>query len=203
MAFIPFENVARCTINMSLAGQAVANVLYFLRTSAIDDAWLGDLGADLVAWWGGSLAGILSENIELTDVTCMDMTTSSGSVIVTGGGSANGVISGAAVPLNTALVVTARTPKRGRAFRGRTYIVGLGRTLALNEGNANTTAVTDAVAHFEEMLTPANFHGAIPVVASRQEAGVVRTVGVATAIVSYSCDSKFDSQRRRLPGRGT
>jgi len=203
MAFIPFENVARCTLNQQLAGQNVANVLYFLRTSAIDDAWLADLGNDLVNWYGGSLAGILSENIVLTDVTCMDMTTSFGSVIVTAGGGANGVISGPAVPLNTALVVTARTPKRGRSFRGRSYIVGLAASLATNEGNANSTATTDAVAHFNEMLTPANFHGAIPVVASRQESGIVRSIGVATAVVSYTCDSKFDSQRRRLPGRGT
>jgi len=188
---------------MNLAGQAVANVVYFLRTSAIDDAWLGDIGDDLVAWWSGSLAGILSENIELTNVVCMDMTTVSGSVIVTDGGAPNGAVSGDAVPLNTALVVTARTPKRGRAYRGRTYIVGLSTTLLLNEGQANTTAVTGAVTHFEEFLTPANFHGGIPVVASRQEGGVVRTVGVATAITSYSCDSKLDSQRRRLPGRGT
>jgi len=203
MAFIPFENVARCTINMELAFQQVANVLYFLRTSTIDDTFLLNLGEDIAAWWTGSLRALLSENIVLKNVTCMDMTTSSGSVIVADGADTPGLLAENAISLNTALVVTHRTPKRGRAFRGRTYIVGLGVSQVINEGNAASGAVTGAVTHFEEFLTPASFHGAIPVVASRQEAGVVRTTGVATAIVSYSADSKLDSQRRRLPGRGT
>jgi hypothetical protein len=113
-----------------------------------------------------------------------------------------GDLTGEGLPANVALCISFRTPARGRSYRGRNYVAGISEGDSLNSQVIN--GIGEALrAGYADIVNYISTTTADHVVVSRFTSGQPRTVGVATQVTSYVLvDTVFDSQRRRLPGRG-
>jgi hypothetical protein len=120
-----------------------------------------------------------------------------------------GDLNDAPLPNNVTLTVSFRTANRGRSFRGRNYVVGLGETQVA--GNTVAPSVITAfdgiysqllaspVAAIATWVVVSRFSGVDPVT----KEPIPRVTGIATPITSVTVvDNVVDSQRRRLPKRG-
>jgi hypothetical protein len=107
------------------------------------------------------------------------------------------------LPNNVALTVSFRTAARGRSARGRNYIAGLSDDQVLHN-TVDASVASGLAAAYNDIPARLEGLGYGWVVVSKKSGGVPRVAGLArpvtTAIV---VDRTVDSQRRRLPGRGT
>lgn len=115
-----------------------------------------------------------------------------------------GSVSSKSLPNNVALCVSKYTALRGRSFRGRLFLMGM------PENSRSTPSyVTDAYmgninTAMSGVLADMISAGFPPCVISRYTANAPRTTGIATLVTALACvDPVLDSQRRRLPGRGS
>ena len=201
--YIPFPGVARAECRFTWAGQEVENVFHFNYDR------LGFLaGAQAFAqrtidtWWAG-LRPALANNITFREVYVTDLATQDGPVYLeTVPPPTTGVVNTPSVPNNVAYCVTLRTPKRGRAFRGRSYVAGLAQGFVINS-TIDNTALGFIAGAYSDWLVALQSEDLELVVASRQLNGAPRAVGVGTPVFATDAtDTTVDSQRRRLPGRG-
>lgn len=204
MAFIPVTNTVMAELRFTLDGQQVENTLYFQRASP----WTAPLGVllgeHLLTWWTDFMADNLSDNIALDSVHVTDLTTVDGfAVDAVPDGSIPGVIGGDALPNNCAICISFRSEARGRSGRGRNYICGLARDSVV--ANTLTTGAGIAfVAAYNALPDVAGDSAATWVIVSRFLDGVPRDFGLTRSIITVILlDLTVDSQRRRLPGRGT
>jgi len=124
--------------------------------------------------------------------------------ISTTGLPAAGTNGGSAMPNNVAACISLKSTSRGRSARGRSYICGIPNEALIAPSEINTTYQAALEAAWSDALSAGADDGWTPVVASRFTGGVARTTGVTFPIVTIAMfDNVLDSQRRRLPGRGT
>lgn len=204
MAFVPFTNVVEAELRFLITGQQVENTLYFHKGTAWDATSMSDLGQDLANWWATNIAPELVTALVMTEVKVRDLTTEEApGVVYTPPSTIAGEVDSLPAPNNVAWVVKFTTGFTGRSSRGRNYVVGF------SGGQVNNSVITltqaDALrAGYAALLAVASAGGYEWVIASRYHNGVPRVAGVVTYVsaVSYT-DLTTDSQRRRLPGRGT
>jgi len=203
MAFIPVPNVAEAVMVYSLDSQRVVNTLYFEFATPPDVSDLNLLAAELETWQQGYQRGLVPNAVILNEVQCTDLTTESGpGIVYTTGLPAPGVGGTVALPNNVTLAVTFLTELRGRSYRGRNYYI----QLAESEVTANTVTalkITEITDMYEALMDPGTISVPTWVVVSRYTDGAPRTTGVATPITGVRVNPTIDSQRRRLPGRGS
>lgn len=204
MGFIPVTNCVMAELRFTLDAQHVENTLYFQRASP----WTAPLGVllgdHLFTWWVDNMAPSLSDSLSLDTVHVTDLTTVSGfAVDFVPTASENGVVGATAVPNNCAICISFRTEARGRTGRGRNYIMGMPQTHV----TSNTLDTADGIAFvaaYNALPAVAGASAATWVVVSRNLDKVARTVGLTRSITTVLLqDLTIDSQRRRLPGRGT
>lgn len=203
MAFIPAANIVRTTVEYLLDGQILANVFHVDANEAVDAVVTNAILDVFEDWLDTLLMPALSDDIAATSVIGRDLTTATGGLVERPFDTpiAGGVAVGA-LPNNVALCVTLLTDQAGRSFRGRSYIAGLNEdevTLS-NITLATATAFATIYADLVDALSTAGFE---LVVTSFQAAGVPRIAAVSTPVTACGCNTVVDSQRRRLPGRGT
>lgn len=204
MAYIPAVNVARVSVEMQLAGQTVVITLHFHKDGGWSVEGLGDLGAAIILWWIDHLAAIIANDVSLLGARATDLTTaSSPSVYMTPESSATGARTSPVVALNVASVVTMRTPLRGRSYRGRNYIPGLTVDELIDAGYINEPTQSAIIGAYADLAEVEDALTCDHVVLSYRTGNAPRAAAVPTVITSYTCDSPLDSQRRRLPGRGS
>lgn len=190
---------------MSLGGQQIENVIHIDGgvPSGYVVANLVGINNDLITWWGTHLAPILSEEVTLRSVRSTDLTTESGPVLETVPSVATaGEVNLPSLPNNVAVVMTHRTQKRGRSYRGRTYIPGLPSDDANSSTDIKLSDVTALIAAFVSLVSTFSGTGNKIGVLSRFAGGTARSTGVFTPWTSTDANTAFDSQRRRLLGRG-
>jgi len=204
MAFIPVTNCVMAELRFTLDGQHVENTLYFQRASA----WTAPLGVllgdHLFTWWVDNMAPDLSDAISLDTVHVTDLTTVSGfAVDFVPAASEPGIVGNPSLPNNCAICISFRTEARGRTGRGRNYICGIPQShVTLN--TLDTGDGIDFVAAYNALPTVAGASAATWVVVSRFLDGAPRAAGLTRSITTVILqDLTIDSQRRRLPGRGT
>lgn len=202
--FIPVANVLQANVRFSLDGQQIENVLNFAYpagdfSDSADVVW----GILDINWWD-ALRETLSTDIVNVETYMVDLTSASGpTATYIAFSNPAGEVPVGAIPNNSALCVTHRTLARGRSFRGRSYISALPESIVTGSrvAGGNALVVSDA---FNAMRVAASAAGTPFVIVSRYSGGLPRVAGVATPVsVSLVIDNVLDSQRRRLPGRGT
>lgn len=204
MPYIPVPNVLMAELIYNWDGQVCENVLHY--TSSILPFGAGDpllLANNLVALWNTNIKVNASSNLSLTGVTVTDLTTATGSVVqATTGLPVVGTNVSGGQPNNVTCVITKRTAKRGRSYRGRLYQAGL----CLNQVTANLvhsatlTAMLTAWGTFRTFTVSGVTFSMV--VISRQHGGVITNPGTFEPVTGFTSDGVLDSQRRRLPGRG-
>jgi hypothetical protein len=122
-----------------------------------------------------------------------------------------GTNTGGTTANNVTLAIKLGTGLGGRSYHGRFYFVGVGPGLfnSTQPNQLKTASFGDFNSAGSDFLAGLN-DGAITngniqlVVASFVTGGTDRIPAIATRVASVSLtDGTFDSQRRRLPGRGT
>lgn len=204
MPFVPVPNTVQVDILFELDGQRVENIHYYELSTAPTVEAVGDLLATLRAVIEEELMPLLSSALTLVELvgtllTAIDSFSISNVVTppVAGGNTTQ------ALPNNVSYTITKQTALRGRSFRGRNYVVGMTED-AINLNTINPTFRADLLAVWELLRVASVSDGWTQVVVSRVSGGVERGTGVTTPVTSVTTfDSTVDSQRRRLPGRGS
>lgn len=211
MPFIPVAKTVEAEIRMTLDGQRVENTLYFEYPGTVTPSDLTVLGSALDAWWQASYSTQASLAVELREIYLTDLTSATGpSHTHVPAVTALGDLNEEPLPNNVSICVSFRTDLRGRSFRGRNYFVGLVGDQVV--GNTLEPAVVTAIRGiYLDLLTLATDNDIAWVVVSRFSGvggtpprPIPRVAGVTTPITSVVLvDPVIDSQRRRLPSRGT
>lgn len=203
MAFIPAANTVRVVIEGLLDGQEIANVFHVDVGASVTTGDMNDIIDEFETWLTAELLPNLSDDYEVTAITARDLTTVTGALIerpqdpFLAGGQAAG-----SLPNNVALCATWFTAQAGRSYRGRTYIPAVDETNVTLSRIASVTAAAFATAMIE-LVNQLTVAGYTLVVASFFSNLVPRVAAVLTPIIAVGVNTVMDSQRRRLPGRGT
>jgi hypothetical protein len=178
--------------------------VFHIDANAAIDAAVTNAILDVVENWATTLLmPNTSEDLELTTITGRDLTTITGGLVERPLGTP--VVGGQpspALPNNVALCVTLLTALAGRSYRGRSYMPGLAEGfVTLSEISSATAAVY--ADNYVTLVDDLSTEGYELVVTSFQAGGVPRVTAVSTPVVAIGVNTTVDSQRRRLPGRGT
>lgn len=204
MPFVPVPDVLQYNLRLTCAGQQIENVLHFSYAGSDFATAAADLYPLVRDELWALLRVQLSNQISNTASYLTDQSSDSGPVATFGPfTSPTGQSPIFSAPNNVAFVVTHRTAARGRSFRGRSYICGIPAD-QINGSLVSSGFLSGVVAAFNNMRTAAETAGYPFVIVSRFTNGNPRVIGVATSVTTcVAIDNAVDSQRRRLPGRGT
>lgn len=204
MPFIPVPNTVMVELVYNWNNEICENVLYFEAEGVPDLAEMTALAAALSTWWGANMKGIVATSCSLTNVKVTDLNAAnSPGIDYSDNMPIVGTASTPSMPNNVSLAIAKRTVFRGRSYRGRIYSVGL--TEGAVDNNAVTSTYRNSVLAAWELTKQFTAAGEVfnQVVVSRYSSGAPRAEGLTTPIINFSTDGIIDSQRRRLPGRGT
>jgi len=203
MAFIPAVNGIQLCFQFLLGGQEVEFCLSLRKSAgAVTPTDLDTVSAAGHAWANSNFLANLASTIQHVATVATDMSVQGGQQSITTNAT-NGTVSGNAEVNNVALVVSERTAKRGRSYRGRAYVAGMPVSARLNATDITTTAANNLADDFTTLQTTLDAAGFDIVVASRQHNGVETNPAEQNEVIAFICDNHYDSQRRRLFGRGT
>lgn len=202
MAFVPIVNGASLCFHFVTNGQNWQFCLNVQKSgSAPTTTDLTNIAGIGHSWWTATAKALMNIHSTLVECVATDQTSQGAPQAIDTVNEA-GTFNNNAVPIGTPLVVSLRTAKRGRSYRGRLYWSGLNINSVVGPTDYDTTATANigtAVSTLLANLTASNY---IPIVASRQHNGALTSPAHAEPIVATIVDTHFDSQRRRLFGRG-
>lgn len=205
MAFVPVPNAVELVFQQAMLGQIINNVLGWSYPDPPDTIDLTTLAGAAITAWIDNMAIRISQDLDLNGCKATSLQSDSAPTItVAAPVGTDGNIAAAANPLNVAVVVSERTANRGRSYRGRYYQAGTATTGNASVGSITAQYLSDLIASYVAMIDDIETAtGAQHGVISRRTNGAQRTTGVITPVTGYSGNADFDSQRRRLLGRGT
>lgn len=204
MAFIPIPKAIEVVLYFEWNGQVVALTLGLKKATAVtptDLVTATDLAHDLAS---NLILPLATNTLSLNSIKATDLTTDSSptyTALISPPEAGNDSNDG--VPNNVAVVTSQLTASRGRSYRGRNYLPGL--SSSYEENGVQATAATAAAlsAGYADFADDCDAAGLPFCVLSRYHDNAPRVEGVATPITGHRTDTFFDSQRRRLAGRGT
>jgi len=204
MAAVTLPFGVRSSMEFELDGQLVVNVYHAQSIETVASINLTNLANAVGAWWEDFMSANFSQDIALNRVIAKDISEVDGEQYeLFYSTPVPGQSTGASLPNNVAACIGWTTSRTGRSYRGRSYYAGLPESIV----TANTIAAPNLaaiVADCNELVTAVSDVSPFSlVVASFYNEGAVRTEGVGTPITGMSANDIVDSQRRRLPGRGT
>lgn len=198
----PVPGVAKCELIYSWDGQIVENVWY---VGGADDniATLGEICNEMMTAWIDTTMPLVSEYVTLLRAETKYLGVVNGNeVIIPAPANSNGEETSPALPNNVTVAVKLHTGLGGRGRRGRKYHIGLCE---------NQVEFSHLVPAFLAQLEAsyASWIGAmlatehVIVVVSYYVNHLIRPNPLVTPVTTATIDPVIDSQRRRLPGRGS
>lgn len=204
MPFQPVPDTASFAIHYDQSGQDVVNVLHVKDTLGWDADKLETVCELIEAWADANLLPLLSNEFGLVRISARDLTTETSYVFEhavsppIGGG-----IAGPAMPNNVAVTVSLRSGLAGRSNRGRNYVAGIAKS-SVTQNTIDATLANGLTAAYTQLIEDVETPDRYLVIVSRVQNGVVLPVGTTVPVESaILVDRVVDSQRRRLPGRGS
>jgi hypothetical protein len=203
MAFVPVPQTVKVAVKQAYFGQEVFNVLHFQTVASYTLTDLDELGGTAVAAYDTYLKPYMGEHWQIIGATATDISKQDGESFTQPDAPTDyGSLTNGPLPNNAAACVTLHTDKRGRSYRGRIYVPVTDASLITELGLLDSTWATHVltlVAHLMTLPTTLPFLLSVVSYYLNKEK---RTAGVATLVEAASMDNLFDSQRRRLIGRG-
>ena len=204
MPFIPVPNTAMVEFRMTLDDQHVENTIYVQGTVEWNITSLATLATSCQAWWLTNYAPNVSEEVVLREVVATSLENETAAQATVSGDGANGTNTSGSMPSNVTLTVSFRTGLRGRSFRGRNYVVGVPQDQVVDINHVQSSYAAAWIDTYSELLEGTFEEGQQWVIVSRFEDGSPRETGIASEVLTVTVvDDVIDSQRRRLPGRGS
>lgn len=203
--WIPAPLVARAVMRYYIYGQNIENVFTFTGNASWNSGSLLDLCVAMSTSWTSNLQDLLTGEVTLVDITATDLEEEDGAqatlaISAVGTSEQNGFET-----TGNTFVIKFTTARVGRSYRGRMFWPLLANNMVDN-GLIVSTAVANQLAvavgnFFADVDSLAN---GVHVITSYMNDCAWRTTAVATPVAAYAyTDLALDSQRRRLPGRGT
>lgn len=178
-------------------GIPIVNRMFVTKTSAPTPADLDDAVIEALAFFNAYKV-LCHPSYVLQNITATDVHVANGTQVIVPVLTANtGTAAGAPNGANVAQVVSLRTAFTGRSFRGRFYLGGTAAVNLQDAQNFTTTASAALAGFMSDFIDALNTINQTLVVVSNYAAGIVRTIALATEIISIIVDTKADSQRRR------
>lgn len=203
MAFHPIENTVEAVIHGRLGGQEIINTFFIKKGGGYTSEDVQDLADFLDEWVGEEWLPIQGNDYTYERVTVRGMADALDFYASADDSSGNGTTGGNSQPNNVALAIARKTIYTGRAARGRIFItVPLS---AMDDENHVTAAYATSVeGQLNDLNTTLTGMGWDMVVAHRRSGGAWLSTGVTFPVTGWEVtDLVVDSQRRRLPGRGS
>jgi hypothetical protein len=209
MNAMPFQPVP-ATIKLSFfytwAGQQCMNRIHVgVGATLPSEAECQSVATMGATWWLGNVQDLVPLNLSLRQVEAVSIAEQNGpQATFSSGLPAAGTFAQPSLPNNIAFCVSLRTGLTGRSARGRWYWAGLTEAQVV-DNTVDTGTVTDIVAAIDNLLGAINALNADPILVSYNSGGGPRPGGPVKFIITdaLAVDSFVDSQRRRLPGRGS
>ena len=202
MPFQPVDHAIRSVLTATLFGQTVQNTFWFKYSSAV--AGTQELNDAIFATsdFVDEVSVELSDDLEYQSIEVFDEFVEAGQY---GGLSIIGRTGGrtiASLPGNVAVAIAIKGATSNRSAQGRSYLGGIPLDKVTNGVVDNNFRTAQVTAYFN-LIAGAGARGLIYSIASRIHLGVLRPLGVMTAVIYAQADNFSDSQRRRLLGRGS
>ena len=203
LSFIPMPNGISLCFDFTTAGQNWQFCLNLRKSAgAPTDSDLANVCSTADGWWDGTFNDLVTDSTTLRQIRATDMTAQGAPQHVLSVIDA-GTDTNVPLPLGTAYVVSLRTAKRGRSYRGRIYVGGQSGATQTDEVTMTSSRASELAAAFLGLATSLDSGGFDVVVPSRMHNGVITNPAELNEVTAYVVDQKMDSQRRRLAGRGT
>jgi hypothetical protein len=220
LPFVPVANTVYASLRFSQPDGSFASQGFWVKRAGVwTPTEMLALAAVLKTWWlnGDGVqkpCAFMTASYSLVEIVVRDYTTLGGSVVTYNTGLPSPGLHSAVddLPMGVAFALTLRTGLAGRSNRGRTFCMGLNKTLLSNESNnlVSAAAASEMVTAYDAMI-PAIVAGDATeelVVASRHWNGGVshgptlsRVAGITTPVISFgNSNLLLDFQRSRAPG---
>lgn len=203
--FIPAPKVAKLQIILLNDGQRTENVLHFVKSAGWDLSGLIALAASVIGNWTSTVGLVTSTQAQLLTVIADNMAVEAGEHYeVTPTSPIMGGDSAAPLPNNCSFKLRFGTGLRGKSYRGGIYHSGMTEAFVTKSelASVKATAIRDAWDNLTSQM--AHDSSSNLGIVSYCHARVWRTTAIASNVVSIDyADLVVDSQRRRLPGRGS
>lgn len=198
MAFQPVPQGVEVVVKGIVSGSDVVNVYHVDAGASPSDAALDEIVGIFENWMLTDLLPVMNAAYALNTITATDISAEGGHQVVRNYTTGNtGGLTGAPFANNSAMVISWRTLRTGRSYRGRTYLGALSISQIADANNVVVGYASGVATIFVQLRTALAAAGYTLSVLSRVLAGVTRIVGVLTEITSLIVDTKIDSQRRR------
>jgi len=196
MAFIPWPDGCKITLNWEGYSFFWKNVLCYSKPSfsLLDMTTLADM---FIPELRPSLQAIMPTGVVLHNVTATDMTFEGAAEYTTPGAGDHGTGAADMESPGISVVITERTPLRGRSYRGRIYFTGLDDQ-SLFEGLWQTARADEVLDQFAAWDAVAAGLGWTHCIASEMHNHIVTTPANLQPVTSMMIRSLVPgSQRRR------
>lgn len=212
MPFVPVPNAVLVDVVYEMDAQVVENTMWFTTGLPIDTTSISALLLAIRNIIEADLMPLLSSSISLIKLIGTLMEVADGlSVVFNTGLPISGTVSAEQLPSEVSYVVTFNTDGRGRAARGRNYMMGIPQDAV--SVNTVTADFRSGLLDFYTTLKAATSEiGWTHVVAHRFSGSTIvdghkvptpLAEGITRPVTAYTTfDRTVDSQRRRGPGRG-
>ena len=203
-SFIPVPQGVQLCFDLIIASQACQFCL-MLRKSAgsVTPTDLADVTTAAESWWTSTYKTLTGNNTQLAQVRATDMSVQGGAQDIeavgevgTGGGSTGW-------PNNVAIRISQRTAKRGRSYRGGPFTVGYPTANIASQTDISSGFAASLATAFAVLQSDLDALGFDVVIATKQHNNVTVNPAETNEVIANVVDTHFDSQRRRLFGRGT
>jgi hypothetical protein len=196
MAIVTIPDTVRIVFEYEWGGEPVVQIHWGKSSITITPTQLANLAAALKTWWQTYLKVQQHSSLSLQRIYIAEE--KEGGLYASVTVNEAGTVTGDSMPASVAQVVTFSGGIRGRAFRGRTYVPGMGEASALGNETNPTYVGALAVAYGQFYAQLAVF-SMQHVIVSRVDEGVPRTPPITTNVATYIVTARVDTQRRRLP----
>jgi hypothetical protein len=159
-----------------------------------------DLADNVQASFFATLDSKFTDDVAYGPPVVYDMRTANGPIVTGSTDPEGGEATGDAVTAKNACVLTLRTNKRGRSYRGRIYLTGFSEDEIANGrwSSSLQTAIENLGVAINENTSAIDW---VWCVRSTQEDGVPRTTAVMTPITSWEVRSDIPGIQRRRAKR--
>jgi len=198
MGFLAIPRGVKVVMEYTIDGGPVVNIFLVTTAGEVQIADLTDIINVFNDWHENHLSAIQSHNIVLDTIQATDVSVENGSQETVSNINRAGGASEDGIPINVAGVISWRTAKTGRSYRGRTYIGGLRTDQVSGQREMSTITATNLATAGGYLISGLHNAGYDLAVGSRWHNGVPRTTGVATPVIEAVVNTGLDTQRRRI-----
>lgn len=202
MAWPFLAGMIKVVVTYGFEGKPSVNVHFVLQdtpATPVPDATLLVVANVFREKWSDDWVTRAGDDWTVENVTALDYSRDGGNEIQTTGAlPLTGVLAVNSVPSSNATVVSQRTDRTGRSFRGRNYIPGLNVSSVTNN-ELNADLVTDLSTMYTAVRSSLSGLNMSHVVYSLYASGTQRITPEPTTITGTIVNTRVDTQRRRLP----